>query len=98
MTGKCDGLLAVSEHLLKKQIRNATENWTTHAVEENKKERRGRDEALVSLVFWRIDGVTSSSANAPRLQLSSMSCHHTSSGRVGWNGLSVGGGGKRGLR
>jgi hypothetical protein len=31
-TGKCDGLLAVSEELSEKQFHNATEDWTCHAL------------------------------------------------------------------
>lgn len=54
----------------------------------------GRNEPPFSPLFWRIVVVTSSPANALRLQLSRMLCHHTSSGRVGWNGSSVGGKGR----
>jgi hypothetical protein len=64
--GKCDGLLAVSEELLKKQFHNATEKWTCHAVDEGDEERRGKKRwhGVLSLFLRRIDGLSSSSASA----------------------------------
>ena len=90
MTGKCDGLLAVSEQLLKKQFHNATENWTAHAVKEEEKESV-EETKIVSLIVWRIDAIAFSSVMCSlHRELCSMLYHKSSSGRVVWKRVRCG--------